>query len=98
MGGTFTGCTKECKVYLPEGVTEVPRAWKNATVTFMINGEPVVAISTTPTGAAKIPAISRVFSIDGRLIKTVPAAEYSTLKDGLDRGIYIVNGEKMMVE
>ncbi len=98
MGGTFTGCTKECKVYLPEGVTEVPRAWKNATVTFMINGEPVVAISTTPTDAAKIPAISHVYSIDGRLIKTVPAAEYSTLKNGLDRGIYIVNGEKMMVE
>lgn len=98
MSDTFAGCTKECKVYLPEGVTEVPAAWQNAPVTFMINGEPVVAISTTPTGVTKIPAISRVYSIDGRLVKTVPATEYSTLKDGLDRGIYIVNGEKMMVE
>lgn len=50
------------------------------------------------TEATVIPAISYVYSVDGRLVKTVPAAEYSTLKNGLDRGIYIVNGEKMAVE
>ena len=50
------------------------------------------------TEATAIPAISYVYSVDGRLVKTVPAAEYSTLKNGLDRGIYIVNGEKMAVE
>lgn len=50
------------------------------------------------TETTVIPAISYVYSVDGRLVKTVPAAEYSTLKNGLDRGIYIVNGEKMAVE
>ncbi len=94
MNGTFSECNEDCKVYLPEGVTEAPEAWKNSSVTFVPDG----GAGIEANGVTKVlPALSHVYSIDGRLIKTVPAAEYSTLKNGLDRGIYIVNGEKMMV-
>lgn len=96
MSGTFMSCPKECKVYLPEGVTEVPEAWQSAPVTFMINGQPA-GISTVGSEDA-IPAISHVYTVDGRLVKTVPAAEYGKLTDGLDRGIYMVNGKKVAVE
>lgn len=95
--GTFNGCTKDCKVYLPEGVTEVPEGWQDAEVTFMINGQPVViSINTTGNGKA-IPAVTYIYSIDGRLVRTVPAEEYSERLNGLDRGVYIVNGEKEAV-
>ena len=93
---TFTDCPSTCKVYLPKGVMEAPEAWRDAPVTFIPDGGGAGIEANGVTEA--IPAISHVYSIDGRLIKTVPAAEYSTLKNGLDRGIYIVNGEKMMVE
>lgn len=97
MGGTFIGCTKDCKVYLPEGVTEVPEAWQSAPVTFMINGEPA-AINSVLTETKKVPAISYVYTLDGRLVKTVPAAAYHKLAEGLNKGVYIVNHKKIVVE
>ena len=47
--------------------------------------------------STEIPAVSYVYSIDGRLLRTVPASEYEQRLDGLDRGIYIVNGVKEVV-
>ena len=47
--------------------------------------------------STEIPAISYVYSIDGRLLRTVPASEYEQRLDGLDRSIYIVNGVKEVV-
>ena len=54
--------------------------------------EASVAASST-----EVPAVSYVYSIDGRLLRTVPASEYEQRLDGLDRGIYIVNGVKEVV-
>ncbi len=95
--GTFTGCPSTCKVYLPKGVMEAPENWRvNAPVIFIPDGGSAGIEANDATEV--IPATTHVYSIDGRLVKTVPAEEYSTLKNGLGRGIYIVNGEKMMVE
>lgn len=49
------------------------------------------------TSSTEVPAVSYVYSIDGRLLRTVPASEYGQRLDGLDRGIYIVNGVKEVV-
>lgn len=48
--------------------------------------------------STEIPAVSRVYSVDGRLLRTVSASEYGHRLDGLDRGIYIVNGVKEAVK
>ena len=45
----------------------------------------------------EVPAVSYVYSIDGRLLRTVSASEYEQRLDGLERGIYIVNGVKEVV-
>ena len=47
--------------------------------------------------STEVPAVSYVYSIDGRLLRTVPASEYGQRLDGLERGIYIVNGVKEVV-
>ena len=47
--------------------------------------------------STEVPAVSYVYSIDGRLLRTVSASEYGQRLDGLDRGIYIVNGVKEVV-
>ena len=47
--------------------------------------------------STEVPAVSYVYSIDGRLLRTVPASEYGQRLDGLERGIYIVNGVKEAV-
>ena len=47
--------------------------------------------------STEVPAVSYVYSIDGRLLRTVPASEYEQRLDGLERGIYIVNGVKEVV-
>ena len=47
--------------------------------------------------STEVPAVSRVYSVDGRLLRTVPASEYGHRLDGLERGIYIVNGVKEAV-
>ena len=49
------------------------------------------------TSSTEVPAVSYVYSIDGRLLRTVPASEYGQRLDGLERGIYIVNGVKEVV-
>ena len=47
--------------------------------------------------STEVPAVSYVYSIEGRLLRTVPASEYGQRLDGLERGIYIVNGVKEVV-
>lgn len=97
MDETFNGCTENCNVYLPEGVTEIPGEWAGKfAVKFILYNE--TAINTLSVATDAIPALSHVYTVDGRLVKTVPAAEYGKLTDGLDRGIYMVNGKKVAVE
>ena len=61
------------------------------------DGGGVTGIRSASVGTKEVPAISHVYSIDGRLLRTVPAEEYAHRLDGLDRGIYIVNGVKEVV-
>ena len=95
---SFSGITKEqgLKVYLPATATEIPAFWTDyiGTIEFIL--DPSVNISNTEANA--IPAISYVYSIDGRLVKTVLAEDYNTLTNGLQQGIYIVNGKKVAVK
>ena len=53
--------------------------------------------SVAGASSEEVPAVSYVYSIDGRLLRTVPASEYEQRLDGLERGIYIVNGVKEVV-
>ena len=106
--GIGAALNKEYAVwYAPAGGTATQQQDNTGTSVFKATANGLLAMEgmedIAPDGiqnteATAIPAISYVYSVDGRLVKTVPAAEYSTLKNGLDRGIYIVNGEKMAVE
>ncbi len=94
--------------------TFVPEGCKAAQWATSIDGMPIETIDVTadltlyflgdPTGIHRpesgetVPALTYIYSVDGRLVKTVPASEYADRMNGLDKGIYIVNGQKEAVK
>ena len=104
-GSTITGSSFE--LYADGGGVHPFRAYVKANNANALSAPRLVikggggttGIREASVGASstEVPAVSYVYSIDGRLLRTVPASEYGQRLDGLDRGIYIVNGVKEVV-
>lgn len=88
-------------------ITTIP--WKNGVVTVnvdnarLMNGDPITIygeFNTATTGidnvtAGNADAEVNVYTVDGRLVKTCKAANAT---EGLEKGVYIVGGKKLVVK
>ena len=87
FGGTFSGCSSLTTVYVPKGAKSAYNVepWNNYEIVEMVNTS-IAAAPTVDSQKASAP----VYGLNGRRIGTADAM------DALPKGVYIVNGKKVM--
>ena len=85
--GAFTGCSSLTTVYVPKGAKEAYNVepWNSYEIVEMVNTS-IAAAPTVDSQKASAP----VYDLNGRRVGT------SDAMDTLPKGVYIVNGKKVM--